>query len=121
MDGVTILDTIHTLKTGLLIAIAVDVMFLFFLVDLIRNIKRFKNKQPPAKYYATLIGIPVAILTAIMFLIFAPDTAKYETQYKVVVSEEADLIKFSEKYNVISAQDDLYVVTKKREVNRRIK
>jgi hypothetical protein len=108
MDGVIILETIQTFKTGLLLAIGFDVCAIFFFIDLFR-----KRNKGETKYPFMLIGIPVAVVVAIAFLIFAPDSAKYETEYKVIVSDEVNFEEFTQKYEVISVKDDLYTVKEK--------
>lgn len=108
MDGVIILETIQTLKIGLLFAIAIDVFFIFFIIDVFR----YRNKEK-TEYPFMLIGIPVTVVVAIAFLIFAPDSAKYETEYKVIVSDEVNFEEFTQKYEVISVKDDLYTVKEK--------
>lgn len=61
-----------------------------------------------------LVGI-IAVGLYVALFSFVPDSYKYETVYKATISDEVSYNEFTEKYEIISVDDEIYKIKEKKE------
>ena len=63
--------------------------------------------------YMVIIGIIVGILIGVIVGVCDGTPTKYETQYKVTISDEVSMNKFLEHYEIVDQEGKIYTVREK--------
>ena len=117
MIGLEILETIQEINLSIPLMLFAITFAAFVLIGAIAgascdNCDDFGEKLYSWAGKGYLAGI-IAVGLYVALFSFVPDSYKYETEYKVIVSDEVNFEEFTQKYEVISVKDDLYTVKEK--------
>lgn len=112
MNGVDILSfeevvTKTTINTDLIEIAVCIIMSLAFIVGIIVAIYEC---DPATFFILFLFGLIVSGIAAMIIREATETPSEYETQYKVIISDDVSLNEFNERYEIIDQEGRIYTV-----------